>query len=872
MFRRRLLLVMIGGLALLAACAPASQASAPVPTATPASTSPYDGTWQGQGTAQDGRMVTIKFTVQGGSLTSFIYSYPRPDNLFLCTGIDHTVIVGASRPQISNSAFSQTFGPDLTANGSFNTQSSAAGNISIVWQGRSTNRCDANLQAAWTASKQAQAAQTTTIAPVTVAWCGKNVNCSNLLFQLLIFGLVNGAILALNAIGVTVIYSTVRILNLAHGDVYALTTAFVTSVINIIGLNLNWPASSRVLILAAILLGAILVGALLSLGVEELAFRPFRGRSKLAPLIASLGLSFILYQCALVWRTYQKSFIRGEHRSVPGLPEVPTDGIPNFLSHGNLLGGHVVLQFSDAFVMVAAVLFVMITTYILARTKLGRSIRAVAQNEELAAIVGVDRNGAIRRAFALGGALAGAAAFIFAMYYSRPFGSDGAQSGLLAFAAALMGGIGSPLGALISGLLLGVVGSFSDYFLTAQWTPVLLLGLLTVLLVWRRGGLLGSNDEGAFETGVRDSVVLTAPVRSPRTRRLLFGSLIVLAILPLFSSAFNLGGGILLRGFGVFILLTLGLNILLGLAGVLDLGYAMSFAIGGYAAAILTNRFGPLGGLGKPLDFTLVLLISASLAGVFGILKGVFASRLRGDYLAVATLALGLITQQVIMNGGDLTGGSNGLSALPVPHLFGFVLSAPSAQYYLVFFFVALAAFASGRLMTSRTGRAWLASSEDETAALASGVDASRYRLLAFVFSSALAGLAGALYASTFGYIDPSLAAFDISAMMLAMVILGGAGSVAGAILGTLLIYSYDKFIIPQLFALLSLLWPRGVYIGMVPDIRGTNFFDFGIALYLTVLWRARGRKEPAPRSSTPPKGDQISEPHVPLASHERIS
>jgi branched-chain amino acid transport system permease protein len=147
---------------------------------------------------------------------------------------------------------------------------------------------------------------------------------------------------------------------------------------------------------------------------------------------------------------------------------------------------------------------------------------------------------------------------------------------------------------------------------------------------------------------------------------------------------------------------------------------------------------------------------------------------------------------------------------------------------------------ASARLMSSRTGRAWLASSEDETAAAASGVDAARYRMLAFVFSSAMAGIAGALYASTFSYIDPNLASFEVSSMMLAMVILGGAGSVSGAVLGTALVYFYDKLFVPQLFALLAALWPQGVYIGMVPDIRGTNYFDFGIVLYLTVLWRAR--------------------------------
>jgi len=832
-----MLFIIVVFAALLGACSTAGQMPTSMPAITPTSISPYEGSWIGSGIAQDRRVVTISFTIENGAISSFAYSYPKPDHTSSCASLDYTVIPIDSRPHIENSSFSQTFGSDLTADGEFSSPNSAAGHISITWQGRYTEGCVANLPATWTATKEQQVAQTTVIAPATSSWCGKNTNCSNLILQLLIFGLVNGAILALNAIGITVIYSTVRTLNLAHGDVFALTTIFVTSTINIIGLNADWPAPTRALILALIFVGAIALGALLSVVVEALAFRPFRGRSKLAPLIASLGLSFILFQGSLVWRTYQKSFIRGEHRSVPGLNEVPTDGIPNFFPIGNLLSSKVVLQYSDVFVLAVGILFVLITTLILQRTQLGRSIRAVAQNEELAQIVGVNRDGAIRRAFALGGALAGAAAFVFALYYARPFGQAGQESGLIAFAAALMGGAGSPIGAMASGAILGVVGSFSDYFLTAQWTPVLLLGLLTAILVWRRGGLLG-RDEGLIESGARDSVVLTAPVQSPNTRRWLLLLFAALILLPILTTPFGLTDDILLRGLGIYILLALGLNILLGLAGVLDLGYALSFAIGAYTAAILTNRYGIL--VFPHFDFTIVLLISAATAALFGALKGAMATRLRGDYLAVATLALGLLTEEAISGGGNLTGGPGGLSALPPPHLFGLTAAAPSAQYYLVLFFVLLAAFISGRMMNSRTGRAWIASSEDETAAVSFGVNAARYRVLAFVLSSALAGIAGALYASTFTYIDPSIAAFDVSTLILAMVILGGAGSVGGAVLGTALVYFYDKIFVPQLFGWLALLWPQGVYIGMVPDIRGTNFFNFGIVLYLTVLWRAR--------------------------------
>ena len=209
------------------------------------------------------------------------------------------------------------------------------------------------------------------------------------------------------------------------------------------------------------------------------------------------------------------------------------------------------------------------------------------------------------------------------------------------------------------------------------------------------------------------------------------------------------------------------------------------------------------------------------------------------------------MVQQIIINGGDLTGRAQGLSTLPPPRILGLSLSTPLSQYYLVFVIVLAASFASSRILASRTGRAWLASSEDEMAAASLGINSSGYRQLAFVLASALAGIAGALYASTFSYVDPDVAAFHVSAMLLAMVILGGAGSTGGAILGTALIYAYDKLIIPDLAALLALLWPQGVYIGMVPDIRGTNFFNFGIALYLTVLWRARARKPP--RAPAPP-------------------
>ena len=809
---------------------------------------PYDGAWAGSATTTDGKVIRLTLSVANSVVTGVAYNFTGTNGL-PCTDSSHDPFPAGSQPPIANGAFAYS-DSSLTISGTFSSPSAVAGQFNLLWAAR-YDYCNGNYHAAWTAAKQAPVVAAPA-APVTSSWCGLNVNCRDLVIQIFVFGLSNGAVLALNAIAVTVIYSTVRILNLAHGDVFALVTALVTTTLNFIGVRANWPPLVLAAVLAGMLAFAIGFGVLLSAGIEWAAFRPFRGRSRLAPLIATLGLSFILYQVGLVWRTFQASFIRGEHRSVPGLPEVPTDGIPNLLPNVNLvqaLGLHLKVVFgaSDLFVLLVAAVFVVVTAYVLQRTATGRAIRAAAQNPELAEIVGINLNATIRRAFMLGGGLAGVAAFTFALYYSRPFGQQGAESGLLAFAAALLGGIGSPLGALAAGLMLGIVGSFSDYFLSPQWTPVLLLVLLIGLLVLRPSGLAARGAGPEAEGGaLRDSVILTAP-SEPGQRRsgwrssglLIFFAVVV--IFPVLALAFGWSGLLLLSSVGIFILLTLGLNLALGLAGVLDLGYALSFGAGAYATAILTNRVGLVGAqLHQPLDYTLVLGASVGLGALVGALKGGLAARLRGDYLAVATLALGLAGQRVVVNWSSLTGGSSGTGALPPPSIFGLLLSGPTAQYYLVFGLVALAAVVSLRLIRSRTGRAWRAGSDDELAAAASGLNVGRYNLLAFVLSSALAGVAGSLYATTFAYVDPTLLAFNISTLTLTMVILGGAGSVPGAFLGAIAIIAYDKVLVPQLAALLAIFWPTGAYVGMVPDIRGTSFFNFGLALYLTVLLRAR--------------------------------
>src|SRR6266487_882494 len=474
----------------LAACTAAKKNVLPTPTAS-SPVGPLDGTWQGSGQA-NGKDYKIFFSVKNSVVTSIKYSYNNPQST-ACLNLDHAPIDSAHQPRITSNSFSANLGSDLDMSAVFKNDSSASGHLSGTLTGfRRETFCNGSFEVDWVAEKQI--IQAPSSPPKT-----HQSHPFQTLIQILVFGFSNGAVLALNAIGVTIIYSTVRTLNLAHGDVFALATVVVTTFVRGFGIQRNWSPLQLIGSLVLVFCIAILAGAILSVGVEELGFRPFRGHSRFAPVIATLALSFILFQGALVWRTLQPSWIPGEHRSVPGLPEVPTDGIPSLLPEINLVHAlhlplSIVIRFSDVFVLVMAFLFVGFATWFLQKTRTGRAIRAFSQNQLLAQILGINVNQTIRRAFAFGGALAGAAAFIFAIYYARPFGVHGAQSGLLAFAAALLGGIGSPIGALISGLFIGMVSSLSDYYLSARWTPVLLLILLIALLVWRPSGLASSDE------------------------------------------------------------------------------------------------------------------------------------------------------------------------------------------------------------------------------------------------------------------------------------------------------------------------------------------------------------------------------------------
>ena len=244
---------------------------------------------------------------------------------------------------------------------------------------------------------------------------------------------------------------------------------------------------------------------------------------------------------------------------------------------------------------------------------------------------------------------------------------------------------------------------------------------------------------------------------------------------------------------GIYALLALGLNIVVGMTGLLHLGYAAFFAIGAYTYALLSARLG--------VPFWIGVVPAMGVAAVAGILLGIPAVRVRGDYLAIVTLGFGEIVRIAVTNLEPWTGGPNGILGIAHPTLwigrggaydFG-VESVP--YYYLVLAAVMLATFVCVRICRSRIGRAWTAIREDELAAACAGINTFRLKLLAQGCGAAIAGVAGAIFAAKQGTITPDSFDFILSVMILAMVVLGGLGSIPGAIVGALVLGSLPELL-----------------------------------------------------------------------------
>ena len=299
---------------------------------------------------------------------------------------------------------------------------------------------------------------------------------------------------------------------------------------------------------------------------------------------------------------------------------------------------------------------------------------------------------------------------------------------------------------------------------------------------------------------------------------------------------------------GVFVLLAMGLNVVIGMAGLLDLGYAAFFAIGAYTYAYSNSSF-----TGLDLPFFPMLIVGAFVAAVFGILLGAPTLRLRGDYLAIMTLGFGEIVPIVFLNLDQYTQGTNGIGAInrpePLPILGAFTAISPFNYFIVMIGIVTITMILLYRLQDSRIGRAWNAIREDELAAAANGINTVTTKLLAFALGATTSGLAGVFNASKLTIVSPDQFLFTVSFTVLAMVILGGMGNIWGVAVGAFIVFLIQVVILKNINGVIETLGIPDFTIPLLNlhvDLKNVPFLQFqvllyGIALVLMMLLRPEG-------------------------------
>ena len=294
-------------------------------------------------------------------------------------------------------------------------------------------------------------------------------------FNSLLFGIGNGALYALIALGYTLVYGIIELINFAHGDLFMLSTVF-SGFMMVYWLGADTPSAQNWAFMLLTLVAAMAFGAIVNVLIERIAYRRLRRAPKLAALITAVGMSFILQWVGLRW-----------NGSAPRL-------WPTVVPSGGIEFGDVTLRYTTILVVTFTIPVLLLLTYVVQRTKQGRAMRATAQDQDAARLMGINVDRTIAFTFALGGAMAGAAGLLYLEAVGTTRYDAGFQLGLIAFTAAVLGGIGNLAGAVLGGLLIGVIQGLNDgapYGFGQQWSQTVVFSILILVMVFRPTGILG---------------------------------------------------------------------------------------------------------------------------------------------------------------------------------------------------------------------------------------------------------------------------------------------------------------------------------------------------------------------------------------------
>lgn len=598
-------------------------------------------------------------------------------------------------------------------------------------------------------------------------------------FDYTVNGLIIGNIYALLAVGLALIFGVSHLINFAHGSVYT------------VGAYIGWAAITYLRAPLPVTIILVAMGAgLLGMLIERVGLRPLQGAARIAPLLATIGISFVLD--ILVQLVFS-----------PDPRALPTQ-LPDWrLQVGNGTIGALDLLIAGIGLASAALLF-----GFLRFTRLGWAVRATAQDRDAAQQMGVDVNRVNQSVFAIASALGGLSGLLVGMYYNNISPAMSFQATLKGVVATVVGGVGNVPGAIAGSLLLGLIESYGVAWFGTPYRNLFAFALLLLVLVVRPNGLFGRRRSLPPEPLTGTFVAPSRPLHPPRW--LLAALFAAAAVLPLFDpSPYVLQT---LTNAWLYGALALGLTLVAGTVGQISLGHAGLLAIGAYASSLLV--------LDLRLPVGSAILAAGVLTALIGTALAYPALRLRGHYVSIATLGIGEIVALTILNWESFTRGPIGISGIPPLSLFGRDASSNTAYYWASFGAMVSLALLQWRLLRSHLGRTLRAVRDDDVAARAYGVGPDRYKAMAFGVGGFAAGISGAFTAHLYSYINHETFTSQVSILALTMVILGGLGNISGALLGAVALVS-----LPELFRVTA----------------EYRMLIYGIALLLLIRFRPQG-------------------------------
>lgn len=602
--------------------------------------------------------------------------------------------------------------------------------------------------------------------------------------QISMDGLVVGAIYALIAMGFSIVYRVTSAISLAQGGFVIISALAGFTFTEALGM----PA------LVGLPLAVVLT-TIFGTVLGALTFVPALSRlSNSNVLMITVGILTLLEGLSfIVWgsQPYSPPPFSGENAVSLGSVRIPTQ---------------------DFWVLGTVAVVLAGLWYLIGHTRLGRTLRACSENPTAARLVGVNVTRVMVLSFMLATALAAIAGVVVAPTTTLQF-DTGRLFTISGFIAVVIGGLSTSGGALVGGLLLGLATQLATAYVSSLFSSAIALLILLGVLVWRPGGLIRSRV--VRRQDVRDEKrVLGHLLRFPPKTAMWLSvvGLVIALALPFFITSNGVMSSLTIAAIQFIALI--GLDLLMGYCGQVSLGHAGFMAIGGYTAGYLVINYNV-----PPL---LAILAGMGLSLVCALILAVVTLRLRGLYLALATLAFSLLVDSFAVGFIDITGGPSGLVGIPSFSIGGFDFDTSLSMYYLavgVSVVVLLLLFGGLR---SRFGRAIVAIRTDQMAASALGVNVVRHKLVVFSISAVLASLSGSLYAFSFNFLSPDMVGVDKSFELVAMMVIGGEGTLVGSLFGSILLtllptifesLAYYKTLASGLLLILCFLYlPQGIY------------------------------------------------------------